>query len=377
MSEQPPISACNIIGTVLVSAFGDDVDNAIAAARCGFSRISELDFPVFDAENEQIDLQGYQAPHLAKGFSGDIRLAALLGSALKKLQSGMLARPELQGKSLGLYLVLPGAMRPYTGLEEISDEFVRSELEENRPQNEVDDPTRGHFILDKALTLTGCELPLQEVQFFTDTDGPVNAVSAASQAIELGSTDVAIVGAVDSLLDEDTLKWLNGLGLLKLPADNGGIVPGEAAAMLCLSNTGLTREDEADANITMILDVAFSDQFSTKDNPAHIGANIQAVASRLAQGPGDLKWIVYDHDSSESNARDYGTALSRLTGEYGALGTETWYPSIYFGDTGLSNLFVAGIWISKAIERGYAPAATGIALSASSFCACAAKFSQG
>ena len=64
----------------------------------------------------------------------------------------------------------------------------------------------------------------------------VSILPAASRAIETGNCDLYIVGAVDSLCDESSILKLAKENRLLGAENSDGIIPGEAAALICFSN---------------------------------------------------------------------------------------------------------------------------------------------
>jgi 3-oxoacyl-[acyl-carrier-protein] synthase-1 len=168
--------------------------------------------------------------------------------------------------------------------------------------------------------------------------------------------DTAIVGAVDSLLDDDTLAWLRRTMRLKTKGLAAGIVPGEAAVLFLLSRRA------AYGALGTVEAVAFdAEERPLESAQSPLGRGLARVVGRLAQQaawPGQERaWIVSDHNGEPYAAADWGWAQHRLAGSVLPDDAETWFPAVSFGDTGGAGAAAAMMCAIAAWKRGYAPAA--------------------
>src|SRR5438105_8639026 len=64
--------------------------------------------------------------------------------------------------------------------------------------------------------------------------GFAEALAVAVRELQRNDVDLALVGGIDSLVDEPSLKWLKLTGRLKGEANPIGLEPGESAAFLAV-----------------------------------------------------------------------------------------------------------------------------------------------
>lgn len=354
--SQTPVA---IAGMGMVASLGLDAATCCAAARAGILRSRPLPFAFNDVRAKKVEhAVGHQVPFLTEGFEGTARLVRLLAGALQDLEASM--GSPLPPRS-GCYLSLPSRFRHVTGAEIVANEEVRKEMERSAAQSglerPMDDAAR---ILQQAGELL--RFPVPALRFVTTVGhtGAAEAISAAIKDLRSGAVKAAVVGGVDSLLEEDSLVWLQVTARLKSSAVPAGLMPGEAAAVLLLTAAQAQRHGAHIGGACLRRDKS---SFLRGDPP--LGTALAEVA-RDAVGhyePGDAPvWIVADLNGEPYRATDWGSALVRAQR---ALGDPVlWCPAASFGDTGAAGGAIGVCLAVRALDRGYAPARWSMVLSA-------------
>jgi 3-oxoacyl-[acyl-carrier-protein] synthase-1 len=349
-----------VTGFGMVASLGYDARTCCAAARAGLVRpfmLDALKVPT-PVEGEPAPTIGHAASLLTRGFEGDARLVRLLQGVLTDLSAH--AYTQAQGVRSGFYLSLPDPRRIYGGLELIPSEATRKEKEkEAADADDEPDVERPSRLLAQAAELARWRGTPQVRGVVTSGHaGGIEALNAASLDLAAGSIDVAIVLGVDSLLDEDTLYWLQATYRLKTAANPVGLPPGEAAAAILIETTAgaQARQRPTIANVLNVTVGAEAQSLLSGAPPVGSElARVLAAAGELAGWRDETPaWLVVDHNGETYRAAEWGHAVVRLRGEYAAVANaKLWYPAAALGDTGAASSVVGMCVALAAIERGY------------------------
>lgn len=353
-----------ITGMGMVASIGYDVITCCAAARAGIVRSTGLDyFPVLAPDDwDPLSLTAHQASLVTEGFEGKIRLLRLAHAGLADLQRRVPDPPWTYART-SFYLSLPDPRRVHSGLALIEDEEDRQRLTEEAQEAEEEplDEKMPDDLLEKAARLSGWrgEPSLRFVTTAGHT-GVAEALRAAFADLYNGHVEVAVVGGLDSLLDEDTLRWLEFRGRLKTPNVPGGLQPGEAGAFLVLEPWQDARQ--RGARIFGILkELSFGEETrSLLGAQTPLGVGLEEVLAPIAKNAGwadrHIVWIISDQNGELYRATEWGNALVRLVANFKAFEEPVlWYPAASFGDAGAASGAVSLCIAMSAFDRGYAP----------------------
>lgn len=354
------MGALTIHAASMVCSLGQDMDTACAAARAGLTRLAEIPCRVREENQEPGLAVGHCVFSLTNGFEGDARLIRMHTQAVKNLfvHSGSTV---ITGK-IGWFLALPSSERRISGIDNIPDIEDRTLYEKNIiiAPTPVPDPTRGRRIVEASLSMSGVNINIDIVQTSTsDKIGFAELIDTASQLLEDGTLDVAIVGGVDSLVDEPNLDWLNITSRLKSAEQPVGLVPGEAAALVLLTGRDdrIRHNSPALANILNVQHTRSEKPYL--DGKAPDGSGLAAALLPLAQAQcanGNNPWLVTDQNGESYRASDWGHALVKLLSRFpGYQNPVLWYPALSFGDTGAASAVIGTCMVLQAFGRNYAP----------------------
>ena len=350
-------------GMGMVASLGLDVVTNCAAARAGLLRPREIeDFPIQSLQDGLVSgLIAHEASQATRGFEGFARLVRLMHFGLRDLLR-QIGPNYWQGRRGGFYLSLPSPIRIYEGVEWIHDEGARSIRMAQRREAEgstqrADDLAR--LLLARAGSLAGWtgDLPLRFATNMGRT-GVVASLQKAAEDLRSNVVDVAVVGAVDTLLEEDVLVWLAETMRLKTANSPVGLQPGEGAAFLSLELEGVARRHSL--KTLGVLEALSTGQESRPwvSGEMPIGDGLTQAISE-ASGPtlgGEAPWLVADHSGESYSALDWGHATAKLRAkspEFGKM--NVWYPAISFGDTDSAFGAIAICMVLRAFHRAYAP----------------------
>jgi 3-oxoacyl-[acyl-carrier-protein] synthase-1 len=369
------VTACGMIGPL-----GYDVRTNAAAVRAGMANGRELDFRIrssVDGDAEAV--VGHAVPDYTHGFEGPARLERVAQGAL-----GDLAR-QTAGVRWGavrhaFYLSLPDPRRIATGMGLVADDEAREtragrvkELEADVPPAPPPAELAQRLLRRAAAAARWHGEPSVGFATTGGHTGVAEAVRAAALDLAENRVDAAVVGGVDSLLDEDTLVWLQNTGRLKCSGVPDGLQPGEAGAFFVLERSGdgaasrkPTGEVLADVTAGAVAEEAgalLAGGLSTGRGTAEV------LLDLLRQQPqwreeGAAAWVVLDHNGETYRAMDWGHAAARLAGPARFVADAvTEFPAASLGDTGAASGAVAVCLAAVAFRRRYARARTAAVVS--------------
>jgi 3-oxoacyl-[acyl-carrier-protein] synthase-1 len=362
MAARTQTSPGVVIGGIgMVASLGLDAPTVCAAARAGLVRPQTIDgYRIRSAvEGDEEPVIGYPATLLTAGFEGDARLIRLAQGALSDL---LRHTPQIEWRTCRhkFYLALPDSHRVNRGEQLIMDsaarEALRERLEEDAPTPLVPEAVGMSIASKAAASAAWPTIPDVAFANLGGATGVMQAIQRASGDLSAGAIEVAVVLAVDSLLDERTLDWLNSCGRLKCDASPTGLRPGEAAVGLALR---LGTGDAVEISTVGLGDMAFArDQRTFLGGSSPGGEGLAEVLRALRADETDrAPWLVTDQNGETYRSADWGFAVVRLrSGDAGFADPIVWYPAASLGDTGVAAPLVSICLAARAWERGYAPA---------------------
>jgi 3-oxoacyl-[acyl-carrier-protein] synthase-1 len=182
------------------------------------------------------------------------------------------------------------------------------------------------------------------------------ALSRAASAITDGKIAGAIVGGVDSLVRPAVYGNLESAGILKGPANEYGVFPGEAAAFCILEKQPV--RGKAMASLTATATGEEPTAGTEKPNQAQaLTAVLRAMRTSAAFS--DLPLFICDLNGDRYRALEWGLAYSRVFGglhEKPNVPTsgDFWHPADCIGDCGAASGLVDLVWAVEALRKKYA-----------------------
>ena len=346
----------------MVSSLGHDVITSCATARSGITRPSGFEeFVVADSREVVPDaLTVHAVDTLTYGFSGKARLLRLIEAGLRDCLKQCPDKPWLQARTT-FYISLPSWVRPYTGAPLIADEERRTMFEEQASEA----PRGDDLALAKKLVLQAADLsewgntPEVSCVFVSGTTGTAEAVDQASKDLKSGSTELAVIVAVDSWIDVPLASWLKETGRLKTPDLPVGLQLGEACVVLIIEQERRSQHRNATV-LGKLVQVVFDQEerfLLTGQVPVgRVPANLLNSLHNTAGWGESSPWIISDHNGETYRATEWANTLyhlSRLSDVY--RNSNIWLPALAFGDTGSASGAVALCMALRAFDRGYAP----------------------
>lgn len=298
---------------------------------------------------------GHAAGLLTRGFEGRARLVRLLVGACRDLADQV--GSDNCSVSSAVYLSVPDACRPYSDLElvrsKIAREARRVELSSFEPE-----PLRktGEWLWGKSASILRWPSTPKVAFVSTGHTGFTAAIRAALADIDSRGVKSALVAAVDSLLDLETIVWLHETGRLKNADMPIGVEPGEAAACLLLE-----------------VDPPKGRPFRTLVSAPHVEPAVAEstdlleraiLGSQRASRQETLpSWVFVDLDGTEGRAAEWGRLLVRLCVTEVNYDPRMVYPAISFGDVGSAFGALSTCMAIAAWDRGYATRNTALIVS--------------
>jgi 3-oxoacyl-[acyl-carrier-protein] synthase-1 len=352
-----------ITGRALVGALGPDAVTACAAFRAGISRATELDY--FDGggpSQAEASLRVHSAGGLTHGFVGPARLSRLLAGCVRDL-AGQAVLQDLDARRVGCFVAMPAPGRTLEGAMAIDEPELRAQ--QLTAASEAHIPSDREYaaaVLARGLFDTPWQrLANNFVAVSAGHAGVAQACLAAAEQLQLGAIETALVFALDSLLDVDTLEWLSLLKRLRTEDRPAGVVPGEACCALVLQSAVAARRHGRQALVTIKAIGTGSDPRNILTGQASTGAVMAGLIDDVKQhcaATEDDCWFLVDHNGETARAAEWGNSLFHLTRRHASyVSAHVQFPAIGFGDTAAASGGVAVCIAISAWERGYAPSA--------------------
>lgn len=342
----------------MTTALGLDVARACTAARAGIVRARALEMFRFGSTQtgEPEAAVGHSAGVVTDGFEGFGRLARLLDSAMASLWSNI----EPPGETtIPVYLSVPDPARTASAfwlLAEPDQSIWQARIEALSKASPDERLERAREVATRLLATSHVQGPVPQLHFVSigGSAGFGSALAATFRDIEARKTTRAIVGGIDSLLDEDTLSWLRATNRLKASDCPTGMMPGEAAALLLVHRPDEAMRSDNSGMVLVSRPKMQCEEGSWSGGHRSSGRALAALMTPPGAGP----WVLADMNGEVHRSEDWGMALARLRPSCPDIDRmSTWCPAGSFGDTGAAYGAVASCWAVDALARGYAPAA--------------------
>lgn len=183
------------------------------------------------------------------------------------------------------------------------------------------------------------------------------AVQAAAVDLESGRIRYAILGGVDTYLDEATLDWLADINRLKTDRNVIGLVPGEGAAFVVLEGrtAALARGAPALARIdgaatAMEAHGIYAETPSRADGLTNA---LQRTLAALPHGGAETAVVLCDLNGERYRATEWGLTFLRALGVV-QRSPAVWHPATSTGDTGAAAGVINLAFGAVAVANGYA-----------------------
>lgn len=311
-----------------VTPVGYSAEASIAAMRAGISRLGELPYLEIEVDKEEMGpVIGAEIPEIPKGRQGTARLSNLLQFITPRFTASMSA--SLSGSHGRLYLA---TAHPSEGGQLLSG---------GRDQ-----------LLNNVLNQTATELAIADQALVADGRAAgLSALRQAATAISTGQCDFALVYAVDSWVSPRALLWLQEQGRLREYPRRTGMLPGEAAAAVCLESEASA--ERRGATVLAWLTAASGKQETTPiDQPNQFPALAHAVA-HAADGVSEREALVIsDHNGERYRALEWANTVTKSMWYYRNI--RHWHPAEFIGDSGAASGLLTTLWAATALHRDYA-----------------------
>jgi hypothetical protein len=357
-----------MLASGMVTSLGLDLATSCASARAGVSRAGAL--PGFRLRSGIDGLEesavGYAVPLLTRGFEADVRLVRLLQGALEDLAARCATSSETMC-SLAAYLSLPDPERTQIVLP-AADDAARTRLSA-RVGASAETFALASTVVAEAARMAGW---VNRVELrFVSTAGHAGGLVALHRALDdlnKGRVREALVLAVDSLLDDDTLGWLHQSERFKCAAQPAGLQPGEAAvALLVLAVEAKACAPDGGAQLDLEHVALAAEERPFESHDGSTGRALAQALTEVSSGLASTKaWLVCDLNGEVYRAAELGLVMAQARRLNAALADPVvWLPAASFGDTGAASALCAVAMAQQAIARDYAPSSTGVVVAAS------------
>jgi 3-oxoacyl-[acyl-carrier-protein] synthase I len=323
-----------LTGVGMVTPVGHTAMQSCASMKAGISRISESpEFRIRDEKGHFVPLNCASVGGVTDGQRRFLRHYRLAVRAFTEaIGQANLDTPELVDAGIYLCICEPERIKIDS---RIQDQLIRR--------------------ICKAIDVP--DLASKTQVFPLGHAGVFYALQEAIADLAFGRIRHAIVGAVDSYLDEATLGWLADINRLKTDRTVNGIIPGEGAAFVVLED-GKAAAARGASPLARLDGVATTMESHGiySDTPCRgegLTSSLQSTLAALSDGGVDTAVVVCDLNGERYRALEWGLSLGR------ALGTvrrspAVWHPAGSIGDAGAAAGSINLAMGAVAVAKGYA-----------------------
>ncbi len=171
--------------------------------------------------------------------------------------------------------------------------------------------------MNRSIKLSNVNLNFSQIK--TDSSGNTSIgklLLNAAVDLQNGSTDVAIVGSVDSLISEESILWLKGLSRFKSSSLPAGLICGEAAGLVMLTKTSNLNTLKL-PQLALLDSVSVSISDNEKSGEEYLGSGESVAEALVSILVGDNEKnqhasIFTDQNGESVRAKSMGNALVKV-----------------------------------------------------------------
>lgn len=323
-----------VTGIGMVTPVGHTAEESCASIHAGLARIAEsFELRVPDPKGHLVPATCAAVSGVTDGHRRFLRHYRLAVRAFAEaIEKAVIDEPDLREAGVYLCICEPERIKIDSRIEH---ELVR------RLSKAIDVPD---------LTPRAQVFPLGHAAIF-------EALQAATADLESGRIRYAILGGVDTYLDEATLDWLADINRLKTDRNVIGIIPGEGAAFVVLEGrtaalargaTPLARVDGAAT--AMEAHGIYAETPSRGDGLTNA---LQRTFAALPQGGAETAVVLCDLNGERYRATEWGLTFLRALGAV-QRSPAVWHPATSTGDTGAAAGAINLAFGAFAVAKGYA-----------------------
>lgn len=339
-----------------VSSVGVGANQSCAAARAGLNGLTALPgIAVLDEDSgEMLPLLGHLAAGgIAAGFSDVGRLLALSRLALDDLarnDGGAAKAPAPLLVAVGGDYYLREHLRRQLASAAASLPFPLEEIVEAESKRYKERVHQGFTTRLAKQVKVPLDAAASRVAF-GEQAALAKILPHAIASLKRGECESIIVGGVDSLVDEQRIRQLADLQLVKKPVNDAGFFAGEAAAFVRLERAERAR----DAKAVLEQVESADDQLHRLSAELPLG-DVLATVARAALGDADARalpgLIINGLNGDHWQSWDLGHALVRSSPALAAV--PQWHPAESFGEIGAAMMPAMFCVAARAFDRSYA-----------------------
>jgi len=318
----------------MISCGGHDSVTSCASIRAGISRQAEVaHFSALDFETYEMQfLNGFPISSITDGFQATSRWLQMMNYSFKDWESKFISEPnkltdEIDYSNLRLFFVIPSLNSGRYEFVENCDSENIAELLFRLFVNMVKKPfqfSKCQVIQDDQM---GISLVLQQVE----------------EEIKNDVTYKALVIAVDSLLDANSLNWLAERNRLKSSGVPAGLMPGESAVTLYIESS--TNFSSPGFSIEKLI-------FDSQADGTNLFSNgLNTILSFAEKYDCLPSYWIGNLNGENIKAKIFANALVGVQAEYHYL--DIHIPAVSIGDIGAAFTPLNIIYANHLLERKY------------------------
>ncbi len=320
-----------ITSTGMVCPVGLSAQAACAAMRAGISQFEELPYIC----NEGDPIMGAITPGLKADLKFEQRLVEMLAAAISEC---LRKKQPPQTETIPLLVGLPESERP--GIQSaLADRII----------GQVQEKVQAQFHPKLSRTISAGH-----------TSG-FEAIRSVPDLFQDSKISSCLICGVDSFINARSLLWLDQHQRLKTDENSDGVIPGEAAAAICLGRQG-TSTGKGKVRIPSL---GFGKENANilSEEPC-LGLGLTKAVEAALEGAG-FKMDEIDFRLSDVTGESYGfreqmLVLGRLMRVRREDMIPVWQCSEFIGDTGAAVGICQIVAAFEAFEKEYSPGNRGV-----------------
>lgn len=318
-----------IVGVGACTPVGANAPSSAAAVRAGIAAFEEHPFMIDSAGQPMIVAR---ASYLTDDSGGAERLLQLALPAAHEALEPLIERGRASSPVSVLIALPEGRPGMPENLEKVFGQRFHSHLAK--------------------------EIQIQDMSCYTS--GHAGSLLCMEQALSLilsGTSQICLVGGVDSYLVPETLEWLDGLEQLHSESTVWGFCPGEGTGFCLLTSQKFATAIGLSADIELLAAASAKELNPIKTETVCIGQGLsEAFQKSLVYLPRDshVNHTICDMNGEPYRGNEYGFAILR-TGNSFADDADFMTPADCWGDVGAASGTLFAILATFAAKKGYNP----------------------
>jgi len=314
-----------ITATNAITAIGHDGRMTSASVRAGITRMYVYD-GFLDSDDNPITVAQIRGIQTGNTNAAQ-RMSDIAELCLNNMLNEYFLNSTQRPSQINLFIGVPSNKRPGQRFEE--------------------------YFIDPLKTILEKRINKVEIEVIPQGNASMHfAVNEGSKLIERNPSALCIIGGIDSLLMDSTLKWFEQAGRLKSDSDGShqGMVAGEAVGFIIIEDAAHARRNNRPllARISGLGLSVEPDTRATNSPSRNSGLTDACHVAMAGLKDKEIRAVFCDLNGEKSRSKEWGMADMRCFKERHKE-RKLWHPANCYGDIGAAS----GMLLANTVTQGF------------------------